>query len=271
MIKVSVIIPTYNRGHTLLNAINSALTQTHPVHEILVCDDGSTDNSEKIVNSVKDQKVKWIPGKPSGRPAIPRNRGIKLSTGDWIAFLDSDDSWHAEKIEKQLQLSIEINCSAVCSNAFRFVNGLGNHLYLKQVDAIITFDDLLFANKIICSSALIHRSIIKKIGFFPEESNFRAIEDYYFWLKAATYTNWAYCHDGLVNYKDDPENSIRSEVRSEKEQKTTVLNGYLLWNNNQNSKEFMSVKKAISKLSQEKQLNLLIRVKQFFSCDNYIQ
>jgi teichuronic acid biosynthesis glycosyltransferase TuaG len=265
MKKVSVIIPTYNRGHTLLNAITSVLLQTHPIHEILVCDDGSTDNSEMIVNSFKDPKIKWIPGQHSGRPAIPRNRGIKLSAGDWIAFLDSDDSWNADKIEKQLQLSIESNCSAICSNAIRLVDGFENQLYLNIVNKTITFDDLVFVNKIICSSVLIHRSIIKKIGFFPEELNFRAIEDYYFWLKAATYTKWGYCQDGLVNYKDDPENSIRSEGRSEKEQKVTVLEGYLQWNNKQNSKEFISVKKAVSELSKEKHFNFLIRLKQFFS------
>jgi glycosyltransferase involved in cell wall biosynthesis len=265
MIKVSVIIPTYNRGHTLLNAINSVLTQTHPIHEILVCDDGSTDNSEKIVKSFKDPKVKWIPGKHVGRPAIPRNRGIKISTGDWIAFLDSDDSWNSEKIEKQLQISFERNCSAICSNAFRLVDGLENQLYLNKVNKIITFDDLVLANKIICSSALIHRSLIKKIGFFPEESNFRAIEDYFFWLKAATYTKWGYCKEGLVNYKDDPENSIRSEGKSEKEQKHTILEGYLHWNNNQYSKEFISVKIALAELTKEKQVNFLERLKFFFS------
>jgi teichuronic acid biosynthesis glycosyltransferase TuaG len=263
--KISVIIPTFNREETLTLAIRSALEQTYPVLEVLVCDDGSTDNSEKIVKSFNDPKVKWIPGQHFGRPAIPRNRGIKLSTGDWIAFLDSDDSWNAEKIEKQLQISIENNLSAVCSNAIRLMDGLENQLYLNKVSKIINFDDLVLENKIICSSALIHRSIIKKIGFFPEESNFRAIEDYSYWLKAATYTNWGYSRDGLVNYKDDPENSIRSEGRSEKEQKFTILEGYLEWNNNQNSKEFITVKKAVSKLSEENHFSFLIKLKQLFS------
>jgi len=259
--KISVIIPTFNREKTLALAIRSVLEQTYPMFEVLVCDDGSTDNSENIVLAFNDPKVKWIPGQPSGRPAVPRNRGIKLSSGDWIAFLDSDDSWHAEKIEKQLQLSIERNCSAVCSNAYRLVKGLENQLYFKQVDSVITFEELAFTNKIICSSALIHRSIIKKIGFFPEESNFRAIEDYYFWLKVATYTNWGYCQDGLVNYKDDPENSIRSEGRSEKEQIVTVLEGYLQWNNVQYSKEYIIAKKAMSKLIQKKQFDFKIVLK----------
>jgi glycosyltransferase involved in cell wall biosynthesis len=265
MIEISVIIPTYNREKTLALAIRSVLEQTYPVYEVLVCDDGSTDNSENIVLAFNDPKVKWITGPPSGRPAVPRNRGIKLSTGDWIAFLDSDDSWSAEKIEKQLELSIGKNCFAACSNAFRLVKGLENQLYFKHVNPIITFDDLIFINKIICSSALIHSSVIKKVGFFREELNFSDCDDYSYWLKTATYTNWAYCHEGLVNYRDDPKNSLRSESRSEKEQKLTVLEDYLQYNKNQTSKEYNSAKKAYLKLIEENEIDFIQRFKNFFS------
>jgi hypothetical protein len=171
--------------------------------------------------------------------------------------LDSDDSWKSEKIEKQLALKNQNNCSAICSNAYRIVAGLETQLYFKHVNPIITFNDLVLTNKIICSSALIHRSIIKEIGLFHEDFKFRGIEDYFYWLKVASFTNWGCCQEGLINYTDDPENSVRAKGLSEKAQKLNIFEGYMQWNNNQNSKEFISVKKALSKLIKENRLNFL--------------
>src|SRR5262245_1813867 len=100
--KISVIIPTWNRAQSVKRAISSALRQTHPPHEILVCDDGSTDNTEEVVRAMGDSRVRWIAGPHAGCPAVPRNRGIAASKGDWIAFLDSDDAWLPEKLEAQI-------------------------------------------------------------------------------------------------------------------------------------------------------------------------
>src|SRR5512143_1318657 len=102
---VSVIIPTWNRGDTILGAIRSALEQSHPVREVLVCDDGSTDGSEAIVHALSDFRVKWLPGAHGGMPAVPRNRGVEASESEWIAFLDSDDRWSPEKLECQIAIA----------------------------------------------------------------------------------------------------------------------------------------------------------------------
>src|ERR1700739_3316319 len=103
MDKVSVIIPTYNRQNTLLRAVKSVLQQTYTVHEILICDDGSDDDSKKIITELKSEKIKWLDCGKNGMPSIPRNKGIQYSTGDWIAFLDSDDEWLPNKTETQLK------------------------------------------------------------------------------------------------------------------------------------------------------------------------
>ncbi len=91
--EVSVIIPTWNAAATIKTAVLSALRQTYPPLEILVCEDGSTDNSKEIVESLNDARVRWLTGPHAGQPAIPRNRGIRKATGQWLAFLDSDDEW----------------------------------------------------------------------------------------------------------------------------------------------------------------------------------
>ncbi|MFY9338906.1 MAG: glycosyltransferase family A protein [Methanosarcina flavescens] len=99
MAEISVIIPTWNRAETLGKAISSALNQTLSPYEVLVCGvDGSPD--QKVVNSINDPRVRWIEGGKDGLASIPRNIGIKASKGEWLAFLDSDDEWLPEKLEK---------------------------------------------------------------------------------------------------------------------------------------------------------------------------
>src|SRR5438552_105599 len=114
---VSVIIPTWNRAATIGQAIRSALDQTHPPFEILVCDDGSTDNTEEIVRLFGNPKLVWLPNKRAGRPAIPRNAGLRNYRGEWVAFLDSDDEWAENKLEVQLAIARKRNVKALCTNA----------------------------------------------------------------------------------------------------------------------------------------------------------
>ena len=101
---VSVIIPTYNRQHTLLAAIQSALSQTLPPLEVLVCDDGSTDGSAEAVAALDDPRVRWLTGPHAGYPAVPRNRGLREARGEWVAFLDDDDVWLPEKLAVQKKM-----------------------------------------------------------------------------------------------------------------------------------------------------------------------
>ena len=96
---VSVIIPTFNREHCLMRALNSALAQSYPIQEIIVVDDGSTDATEKLIQESYPSVI-YIKQENHGVSAA-RNRGIKNSLGSWLAFLDSDDEWLPDKLEKQ--------------------------------------------------------------------------------------------------------------------------------------------------------------------------
>ena len=101
---VSIIIPTYNRAELLKRAIQSCLDQTYKNIQVVVVDDASEDNTPEIVQRFKDSRIKYIRlPKNSGRPAVPRNIGILNSDGEVIAFLDSDDYFLPEKIEKQVR------------------------------------------------------------------------------------------------------------------------------------------------------------------------
>jgi teichuronic acid biosynthesis glycosyltransferase TuaG len=226
---ISVIIPTWNRALLLKRAIISVLNQTISPLEILVCDDGSTDESEALVRSITDERVKWLAGSRGGRPAIPRNHGILESKGEWLAFLDSDDEWLPDKLEKQMELVKMSGCKAACSNAFRFIPDRGiDGEYLTWQKEQIFFDDLLRVNQVICSSCMIHRSLIDDIQGFPEETGM--IEDYALWLRVATQTNFAYVNKPLVIYRDDAKNSVRSMVETDVWiQRKIVLRDFLNW------------------------------------------
>ena len=244
---VSVIIPTWNRGATLVKAVRSALEQLHPVTEVLVCDDGSTDNTKELLASIRDSRVKMIEGPRAGRPAIPRNRGIAQAKGEWIAFLDSDDSWLPEKTGLQLSAAAKLGCKASCTNAYRVLPGKGRvSPYLEIKKDKIVFDDLIRTNFVICSSAMIHRSVLEKVKGFPEDESLKAIEDYALWLRISTTADFAYIQEPVTDYTDDAANSIRAEAR-ENVQREAVMRNFFEWAAKANLRpgQFQKIKKAL--------------------------
>lgn len=230
MPEVSVIIPTWNRVAQLKGAILSALSQTIHSLEVLVCDDGSTDNTHQMVESIGDNRVRLIVCPHGGQPSIPRNCGINEASGNWLAFLDDDDEWLPDKLQKEIALAQKLDCFAACSNALRFLPGkvaAGN--YLSHDKNLVTFNDLLQVNLVICSSAVIHRSLIPVIEGFPEDEDLVALEDYSLWLRVATQTDFAYVQEPLVIYYDQPEYSIRSRCPGIWNQRRRVLGNLLHW------------------------------------------
>jgi glycosyltransferase involved in cell wall biosynthesis len=230
---VSVIVPTWNRAGTIQEAIESALGQSKEVLEVLVCDDGSTDDTAAIVAAMtrRDSRVRWVAGERGGRPAIPRNRGIRESRGEWLAFLDSDDAWLPAKVEAQLEAVGRSGALAVCSNAIRVgTDGKEFGALLDWNRPNLRLNDLLEVNRIVCSSCVLHRSLLARAGGFPEEPEYKAIEDYVLWLRVAAMTDFAYCRETFVRYRDDPESSIRG-VQSvpPQEQRSLVLGATRNW------------------------------------------
>lgn len=100
---VSIIIPTYNRAEWLPLSINSIISQTYSRWELIVWDDGSTDNTEEVIKSFVDDRIKYYKNKNHG-VSHARNKGIEKSTGEYIAFLDSDDEWNDDKLANQIDI-----------------------------------------------------------------------------------------------------------------------------------------------------------------------
>lgn len=230
---VSVIIPTYNRSASLLKAIRSVLSQTKgDMLEIIVCDDGSTDNTKELVFNLKKKfhNLHYINLPHTGGPAKPRNIGINHSEGDWVAFLDSDDSWSSHKIELQLNFAKTYSYDMVATNAYRVV-GRNKSIYFPKSlgDRHIVFSDLLSSNQIICSTALVRKSALLEIAGFPEQDRYIAIEDYLTWFKIATKFRIGYMSKPLVDYHDDPGQTIRSRWTSYSSQQIIVLEYMTDW------------------------------------------
>ena len=227
---VSVIIPTWNRAAAVVAAVDSVLRHTHAPLEVLVCDDGSTDDTQERIRRIADPRVCWLPGPRGGRPAIPRNRGIAAARGEWLAFLDSDDEWLPEKLARQLAALHASGRRASSTNARRLVPGAGPAGTLHDGgDMVLGLAQLLADNRVVCSSAVIHKSLMAETEGFPEAAGLRALEDYALWLRVSCFTEFDYLPEPLVIYRDDPPNSVRAFDRDGRNQRFAVLSDFLAW------------------------------------------
>lgn len=175
--KISVIIPCYNAAQTLKQCINSVLTQTFAVHEILIIDDGSKDNSVEvaiqIINDNPTIKIRLFEQKNSG-PSKARNVGIKNAVGNWIAFLDSDDIWFSNKIETQVNYINKFPEIALVSTA-------SSKLFLSEKTnfSLISFRQALYRNYFETSTVIVKIDVIKDVLFYEPQ---KYSEDYRAWL-----------------------------------------------------------------------------------------
>jgi len=199
---VSVIIPTYNRAHLILRAIESVLNQTYGKFELLVVDDCSNDDTETVVDSIKDDRVRYIKCDKNGGAAAARNRGIQEAKYDWIAFLDSDDVWRKDKLEKQIAAIDNIAGLIYCTflrhpsdgSAETFMPSEERPLDRRQG---IMFGELLLGNFIGMPTIMVHKSVLRDAGVFDE--NLCCYEDYDFLLRASQYTRFLHVDEVLVD------------------------------------------------------------------------
>ena len=189
---VSVITPTYNSEKFIGETIESVIGQTYKNWEMIVVDDGSTDKTESIVQFYmsKDTRIKYLPlGYNSGKPAVPRNHGIKHSQGDYIAFLDSDDLWLPEKLEKQIKLFQISNETAMVYTRYKTIEGdtISSRIFPKngRCKSGNIFKSLYLRSFVACSSVMVKKSVLDQVGFFNTNPDLIAIEDTDLWLRIA--------------------------------------------------------------------------------------
>jgi glycosyltransferase involved in cell wall biosynthesis len=222
---VSVVIPTYNRAHLVGRAIESVLAQTYAHTEIIIVDDGSTDDTQQTLRSY-GRCIRVVIQENSG-PSIARNRGIALAQGEIIAFLDSDDIWLPTKLERQVDAMAKADASVPCclcncqvvykdgsrTSTFNIADtlpGCATGLWLNPAEVLLT--RFVLFNQAVA----IRRSVLERVGSFDE--NLRFGEDYELPLRLALEGPWIIIGDELVVYHAASTGSwadkaLRQEVR----------------------------------------------------------
>ncbi len=180
---VSVIIPTYNRASLVVEALESVFAQTYKEHEVIVVDDGSTDNTREILEPYL-HRIQYTWQENQGISAA-RNRGILLSHGRYIAFLDSDDRWLPSKLEKQVDyMNTHPKVGLVCCHVWRYEIGKETRRERRPHGFPRDFNELLTGpNHIPTSTVLVRRECLETVGMFDE--TLPPLEDWDLWLRIA--------------------------------------------------------------------------------------
>lgn len=216
---ISIIVPCYNSEETIRECIESVLCQTFQNWEMLIVDDCSTDNSAEIAKKYADRynKIRFFQtSKPSGSPALPRNIGIEHSSGNYIAFLDSDDIWLPNKLEHQVEFITSHHSELVYSYYEKMTwDGQRNNRIIKT-RPFTTYLNLQKSNSIPCLTAVISREAIGETRFknIPQE-------DFCFWLDILKKGIVAYNTKTLVA-------CYRLSKNSRSQNKLAMFKGY--WN-----------------------------------------
>lgn len=179
----SIIIPTYNRAHTLPKCLGSIIKQTYGSWEAIVVDNFSSDNTDEVVADFKDERIQLIKNANHGIIANSRNRGIDVVSGDWVCFLDSDDSWMEDKLEQLLPFTgaydflyhaFKIDMKRWCPFQKLVIRGL-------DYSSDIMNQMLINGNIMGTSTVVVKRSVIGKLRFL-EDKCYVGVEDFLFWL-----------------------------------------------------------------------------------------
>ncbi len=223
---VSVIVPSYNSAAYLPEAIDSALNQTAAPLEVIVIDDGSTDETAQVLERYRG-RIQAIFQQNKG-PAAARNCGIAASRGDLIAFLDADDVWLPEKLEKQLAyLALHPAACMVHSQMYYWnpetgEKSLERHRRRHEF-AGSCYHRLFFRPAVIPSTMVVRRECLAKVGTFDERIRRATAEDYDLCLRLARDYEFGFVDDPLILYRQHPGSSTKKQVLANYEDNLFVV------------------------------------------------
>lgn len=215
--KVSVVIPTYNRAAKVQSTIDSVLAQTVTNLEVIVVDDGSSDDTEKVLGEIYADRIRYY-GQTNQGVSMARNKGIAEARGEWIAFLDSDDLWEPEKLELQLKALERFagKCDA-CYTDVRLLNNPETRTIFQMAEQVCPHEKSLGINTkalevlvrpggggmVVCISSLVVRAdTVRRTGGFDRALGFYADSEFMF--RIAMLTGFCYVNQVLVGFDRSP-------------------------------------------------------------------
>lgn len=257
MPKVSVVIPTYNRANYLRQTIDSVLAQTYTDYEIIVLDDGSTDNTKETAALYKD-KIKYFYQENRG-PTAGKNSGMQKARGEYIAFLDDDDLWLPEKLAKQVEV-LENNreLAFACSGSY-VINAKGEIIdeWKKVTQNQETFSNLYEANFVFTLTVMVRRKCLAATGLFDE--SLYIVQDYDLWLRLAKRYPFAYIALPLAKYRKHDSNVTKNTPQRLKEHLRIV-----------NKKEIAGGMSFLKRRIRTAKVYILFAI-QYYSQENFFQ
>jgi len=206
--RFSIIVPLYNKGHIVSRTIESALAQTFNDFEILVINDGSTDNSEAVVRSFVDPRIKLIT-KENGGEGSARNFGIKMAQAEYVSLLDADDIWHPDYLASmddliKLYPNMGIYCSAMIAiygDGTKIIRTLREYKKEKYKKVEDYFDAAREGSFMYSSTITIPKKIFAEVGEFEPKVKMGTDTD--MWARILLNYDMAYCTEPLVDYMND--------------------------------------------------------------------
>lgn len=218
---VSVVMPVYNGGAYIRQAIESVLRQNVPL-ELIIIDDCSTDETAAVVQSVQkvfadgqkgDKEIVYLKNEVNSGAAASRNRGVAAARGEYTAFLDADDWWHEDKLQRQIAL-MRKEGDVLCSTARALYTADGRPTgRIIHVKPKLVYKDLLYHNSINCSSVLVRTEVVKAFPMCYDDSH----EDYITWLKILkVYKTACAIDEPLLNYRLSAASKSGNKLKSAK-------------------------------------------------------
>lgn len=217
---VSIIMPSYNTGRFIKETIESVLAQSYPTWELIIVDDCSTDNTDEVVNQyLADKRIRYIKNDTNSGAAVSRNRALREAKGKWIAFLDSDDVWVPEKLEKQLAFMV--------TNGYHF--SYTNYEEIDEesepLDVFVTGPKKITKQGMYnycwvgCLTVMYDAEVVGVIQIEDIKKN----NDYAMWLKVCRKTNCYLLNEQLAKYRKRSGSISRHGI------KTMIGWHYKLW------------------------------------------
>lgn len=215
---ISVIIPTYNHAHFLCKAIESVLSQLYTNWELLIIDNHSEDNTDEVIASFSDCRIRTLKTHNDGVIAVSRNMGIIEAKGEWIAFLDSDDTWYNQKLSTVIDLINKYDqYDVISTDEYIVENSTGKRKELKYGPYRKDFykEMLVNGNKLSTSATVVRSSFMKDRSIlFNVSKSYITVEDYDLWLNLARHgAKFYFIHKFLGEYIIHSSNSSGQLVR----------------------------------------------------------
>ena len=228
---VSIITPAYNCEKYISETIESVLEQTYANWEMLIIDDGSTDNTINIIKSYNDDRIRVIQNQANIGAALSRNRGLKEARGKWIAFLDSDDLWYPKKLEGQIAFMVQNNYGFTYTEYIEMDEKLGRETVKISGPKHISKRSMYAYDWVGCLTVMYDSEVVGVL----EIPDLKKRNDYALWLKAIHYSDCYLYPHVLAKYRKRPD-SISSAPKM-----VLMYHQYVLYRKSENKTKVMSV------------------------------